>query len=120
MAALCRTESGTFTLADAHTLAELEEMTEEERLSLPAPTETLFSDCPAITLDGFFLRLADSGQHIFLHKLPGHTAVSLPEGTLVRMYGREKGFFALGCVGMYTDDTGNACPAVKPVKKFVL
>ena len=119
MASLRRAETGGFTLADTHTLEELEAMTDVERFSLLRPAESLFSDLPRLTLGGFFLHLAESGQPVFLHKL-GHGAENLPEGAYVRMCSAEKGFFALGHCESVTDDTGNARPAVKPVKRFVL
>ena len=122
MASLRRAGTGNYTLDGAHTLEELETLSDEERLSLLAPTETLFSDCPELRLDGFFLHLADSGQPVFLHKLfrDAESAARYPEGTFVRLTSAEKGFFALGEVQNVTDDKGNARLAVRPVKRFVL
>lgn len=122
MASLRRAGTGNYTLDGAHTLEELETLTDEERLTLLAPTETLFSDCPALRLDGFFLHLADSGQPVFLHKLSRtpEFAAQYPEGAFVRLTSAEKGFFALGEVQNVTDDTGTARLAVRPVKRFVL
>ena len=122
MASLRRAGTGTYTLDGAHTLDELEALSDEERLSLLRPTETLFSDCPELRLDGFFLHLADSGQHLFLHKLfrDPEAAARYPLDSYVRLCSAEKGFFALGQVQLFSDDTGVDRPAVRPVKKFVL
>ena len=110
MSALCRTRTGRFTLDDAVTLDELEEMSEEERAAAPLPTEALFEDLPAIELDGFFARLASNGGEIYLKKIGKQFDV----GDTVRLR-RDGEFFALGRVARYPDGD-----AVKPVKLFVL
>ncbi|MCQ2424040.1 MAG: tRNA pseudouridine(55) synthase TruB [Clostridia bacterium] len=110
MASLRRTASGTFSISDAVTLDALAAMTEEERLRLPRPVETLFADLPAVTLPPFFERLFRSGCEIYEHKI----GAAVPAGTSVRVYG-EGGFIALGRVQDYPDG-----PAVRLVKLFVL
>jgi len=110
MAALERSASGSFTLADCVTLDELADMTEEERLARLLPIEQLFDDCPALELKEFFAHLAHSGCEIYQKKV----GASHPVGTRVRMYD-EEGFFALGEVMDYPDGS-----AVKPVKQFRL
>ncbi len=114
MDSLVRTESGPFTLADAVTIAQLEEMTPEERVGRLLPLASFFADCPAVHLPPFYARLAASGCEIYQKKI----GTSIPDGTLVRMYrplGEGAEFFALGRVGDYPDGS-----AVKAVKLFVL
>ena len=108
MKTLCRTECAGFTLADAHTLSEIEAMTDEEKESLIIPIEKLFSDIKSITLSPFFARLARCGVEIYLKKI-GHTAEIGDRFTLYD----ERGFFALGEVREF--DGGLA---VKPIKQF--
>lgn len=110
MSALERTRSGLFTIEGAHTLAELGEMSIDEREGALMPTEELFSDLQEIKLPEFFERLARSGLEIYLKKI----SLSLPPGTRVRLCGKE-GFFALGEVREYPDGA-----AIKPIKQFVI
>lgn len=110
MASLRRVESGSFRIADAVTLDALAATSEEERLSLPRPVETLFSDLPAVRLSPFFERLFRSGCEIYEKKI----GAAVPAGTDVRVYA-EGGFIALGRVADYPDG-----PAVRLVKLFVL
>lgn len=110
MAALRRTRSGNFDLAEAHTIAELETMTYEERCALLVPVEDAFAELEAVELTDFFHRLASSGQEIYLKKLRRE----IPQGTLVRLrHGGE--FFAIGRVDTYPDGD-----AIRPVKQFIL
>ena len=66
MASLRRAGSGTFSLDDAYTPDALEAMTDEERLALLRPTESLFSDLEALSLPPFFERLCDNAVMSFL------------------------------------------------------
>lgn len=109
MAALERTECAGFDLTVAHTLGELEEMSEEERDSLVLPVETVFSELREVRLPAFFERLARCGVEIYLSKL----GVSLSLGERVRMLSKDGSFFALGEVKKF--DTG---AAIKPIKQF--
>lgn len=111
MAALRRVESGPFSLAQAVTLSELEEMTAAERAARLLPLESYFADLPAVVLPDFYARLARNGCEIYQKKI--HTA--LPDGTLVRMCD-SAGFFALGRV---RDDFADGS-AIKAVKLFSL
>ncbi len=111
MAELCRTETGGFPLQDAHTLAEIENMTEDERLSLLIPTEQLFADLKKVSLPAFYERLFRSGCEIYLAKIKEN----LPTGTRVRITNANGEFFALGEVREYPDG-----PAIKAIKTFVL
>ena len=110
MSALVRTQTGVFTLEQAVTIAELEQMSFEERLTLPKPVESLFTDIPAININEFYAKLIRGGTELYQKKL--HT--DYPVGQLLRL--RCKGeFIALGRVTEY--ETGTA---VKPEKLFVL
>ncbi len=109
MAALCRTEAAGFALSAAHTLAELEAMSEEERSAAILPVEGLFESAPAVTLPPFFARLARSGLEIYQKKI----GAAYPLGTRVRM--RDTGgFFALGEVREFDDGS-----AIKPIRMFL-
>ncbi len=108
MSALTRTRASIFTLDDAVTLDELENMSECERASRIVPVERVFESYTKVTLPPFFARLASCGNPIYLGKL----GISLEEGERVRLYGDE-GFFAIGeCV--LTDEGA----AIKPIKQF--
>ncbi len=110
MSGLCRTRSGPFTLDRAVTVEELENMTFEERLALPMPTESLFEDLPKIVVNGFFEKLVKSGAELYQKKL----GTSFSDGALVRI-NSEKEFIALGKVAEYPSGS-----AIKAVKLFVL
>ena len=108
MKTLCRGSASGFSLSDAHTLEELESMSEEERRRVIYPVEHIFSDKPAVTLTEFFSRLARAGQQIYLKKI----GKSLPIGQLVRLCDGD-GFFALGEVRDFDGET-----AIKPIRQF--
>lgn len=108
MKTLERLSAGGYSVKDAHTLSELENMSEEERLSLIRPTESIFENLPKITLPPFFARLARCGVEIYLKKI----SVTAGIGEKFRLCD-EKGFFAIGEVREF--DTGLA---VKPIKQF--
>lgn len=110
MSRLVRTRSGPFDLSNSYTIAEIEAMEFEERLTLPMPTETLFKDLPAIEVNDFYTKLIKNGEKLYQKKL----GTAFPDGALVRvMSGGE--FIALGKVSEF--DGGSA---VKSVKLFVL
>ncbi len=92
MASLQRRQACGFDLADAHTLAELEKMTEEERSSLLIPTESLFADLTEIRLPAFYERLIRSGCAVAQKKL----RTNLELGNRVRLSDESGHFFALG------------------------
>lgn len=108
MKTLCRASASGFTLDDAHTLAELENMTETERDGCIFPVEYIFRDLAAVTLPDFFSRLAHSGLEIYLKKIN----LTLPEGTRVRLLDKD-GFFAVGEVKEYENGL-----AIKPIRQF--
>jgi tRNA pseudouridine55 synthase len=108
MSSLERVEASGFTLDDAHTLGEIEAMSEEERLALVIPTEAAFQNWQSVTLPDFFSRLCHSGLEIYLKKI----GVSLDVGTRVKIYDKN-GFFAVGEVREY-----DAGLAIKPIRQF--
>ena len=110
MTELIRTESGTFNINDSYTIAELEEMDLEKRLSLLTPVESLFTEAPAVTLPDFYAKLCRSGCEIYQSKIKTNVAL----GTFVRICDKN-GFFALGQVKDYEGGS-----AIKSLKLFVL
>ncbi len=108
MKTLCRASASGFSLADAHTIGELENMTDSEREECIFPVEYIFRNLPEVRLPAFFARLAHSGLEIYLKKI----GLDLPLGARVRLKD-EKGFFALGEVREF--DNGLA---IKPIKQF--
>lgn len=108
MSALCRTEASGYPIAKAHTLAQLEAMSQEERRACVLPVEDIFRDLPALTLLPFFSRLAHAGLEIYEKKI----GTALPLGTRVRLCDSD-GFFAVGEVREYEDGL-----AIKPIRQF--
>lgn len=111
MATLERTETGGFSLDEAHTVSELEAMSEDERLSLLIPTERLFESLPTVALPEFFEKLCRGGCEIYQKKL--RTDFSL--GERVRLCRADGSFFALGEVREYEGES-----AIKSIKIFEL
>ena len=108
MKTLERTECAGFTIKDAHTLDEIEKMSEEEREALIIPTEELFPTVESITLSPFFTRLARCGVEIYLKKIN----ITAEVGKRFKLFD-ENGFFALGEVREFEDGL-----AIKPIKQF--
>lgn len=110
MSSLRREKSGPFTLADAHTVEELETLDEAALTALVRPVESLFPDLPAVEVNDFYLKLIRGGTELYQKKL----RTSFDVGTMVRIrHGGE--FIALGQVEEFPDGT-----AVKPLKLFSL
>ena len=109
MAALRRTETGHFALADCVTPDQLEQMTDEERVARLVPTESLFADLPAVKLPAFYEKLCRNGCEIYQKKI----GVDHKIGTRVRLCDANGQFFALGEVREYE---GGA--AIKGIKYF--
>lgn len=108
MKTLQRASASGFSLADAHTLSELEAMTESEREACVFDVEYIFRKYEEVKLPEFFSRLAHSGLEIYLKKIN----LDLPTGTLVRL-SDDKGFFALGEVREFEQGR-----AIKPIRQF--
>jgi tRNA pseudouridine55 synthase len=111
MATLERTETCGFRIEQSHTVDELAEMTEAEREALLIPTESLFEDCPVVTLPEFFEKLCRGGCEIYQKKIGTHHEI----GTRVRVCNADGKFFALGEVRNYEGGT-----AIKSIKMFDL
>ena len=108
MKTLCRTCASGFTLSEAHTLSELEAMSESDKASVIMPVERVFEKYPEIVLAPFFARLAHHGLEIYLRKI----GVELNVGDIVRLCDSE-GFFAVGEVREYEEGR-----AIKPIRQF--
>ncbi len=108
METLERTKASVFTLEDAHTLSELENMSSKEREALIIPEERIFLSYDEVKLSPFFSKLAHSGLEIYLSKI----SKNMEEGTLVRLSDAD-GFFALGEVRNFSEGL-----AIKPIKQF--
>lgn len=110
MSELRRTGACGFSLDDAHTFEELEEMTIEERYDLLLPTESAFAELPVVHLPDFFATLAHRGNEVYQHKI----GTAFDEGVRVRLFDK-KGFFAFAEVRTFADGT-----ALKPIKQIRL
>lgn len=108
MSSLCRIEAGGFSIDQAASIAELEEMNEEERVARLVPTSSLFDTLPSLKLADFYERLSRNGCEIYQKKI----RTAFPIGTKLALYGKD-GFFALGEVRDYPDGS-----AVKVIKLF--
>ncbi len=110
MSALCRLEAGGFTLDQAHTLSQIENMSEEEREALIIPIEKIFERYEAVRLPEFYANLAHNGAPIYQRKIK----TDFPLGSFLRLYDKD-GFFALGEVVLKDGET-----VIKPQKQFAL
>ena len=108
MKTLVRLSASGYTIDEAKTLTELEEMTREERESLIYPQEDVLKKYECVILPEFFSRLAHAGQEIYLHKIKKDYKV----GTVLRIADAD-GFFAVGEVKEF--DGGLA---IKPIRQF--
>lgn len=108
MSSLKRLTASGFPISEAHTLEELENMTEEERVGVILPIERVFEKYDVVTLPDFFARLAHHGLEIYQKKIK--TAYNV--GERVRLYD-SLGFFAVGEVMQFEDGT-----AIKPIRQF--
>ena len=110
MSSLIRVRTGNFTLENAVTIEELENMTFEERVALPLPTVKLFECLRSISVNDFYAKLIKGGTELYQKKL----GTSFDDGELIRiMHAGE--FLALGRVCEYEKGS-----AVKPEKLFIL
>ena len=107
MSSLLRTETGGFTLDSAHTLEELESLSQEQRYSLLVPVEKLFEELPSITFPEFFEKLATNGVEIYQKKI----GTKFEADTLLRVFSKNGAFIGLAKVGEYQN--GSAIKIVK-------
>ena len=110
MKTLERLSAGGYTVDDAHTLSEIEGMSEDERAALVLPIDSVFKDMDAVKLPPFFARLARCGVEIYLKKI----GLSAEVGRRFRLYDGDE-FFALGEVREFEDGF-----AIKPIKQFAV
>lgn len=108
MSSLRRLTASGFSISEAHTLEELENMTDEERVGVILPVERVFEKYDVVALPDFFARLAHHGLEIYQKKIK--TAYNV--GERVRLYD-SLGFFAVGEVMQFEDGT-----AIKPIRQF--
>ena len=108
MSSLTRTETGGYPISDAFTIAELEQMSEEERQAKLLPIESLFETLPKLTLADFYEKLSRNGCEIYQKKIK----TDFPVGQKIALYGKG-GFYAIGEVRDY-----EAGCAVKVIKLF--
>ena len=108
MKTLMRAEASVFDITEAHTVTEIEAMSEAERCALIIPVERVFMKHREVRLPPFFEKLCRSGLEIYLSKI----GFSAECGERLRIIGAD-GFFALGEVREYEDGL-----AIKPIKQF--
>ena len=108
MKTLMRAEASVFDISEAHTITEIEAMSEEERCALVIPVERVFMKYREVRLPAFFEKLCRSGLEIYLSKI----GFSAERGARLRIIGAD-GFFALGEVREYEGGL-----AIKPIKQF--
>ena len=108
MHALRRVASGGFSLDDAYTLEQLEAMSEEERILLLRPVESVFGDLEALRLPTFYEKLSKNGCEIYQKKV----GTQYPVGTRLRLYD-QNGFYAVAEVRDYEGGS-----AIKAIKRF--
>lgn len=109
MKTLTRLSASGYSIDEAKTLSEFENMSEDERLKTVYPTEDVFKKYELVTLPDFFARLAHSGQEIYLHKIKKDFKL----GDVVRI-ADSNGFFAVGEVKEFD----NGLLAIKPIRQF--
>lgn len=112
MASLERSAACGFSITDAHTVEEIEELSDADRLGLLRPVEDIFYELDAVKLPFFYERLFRSGCEIYLKKakLPEY-----PVGTRLRVLDSNGEFFALGEIRDYEGGS-----ALKSIKLFSL
>ena len=110
MQSLVRTRVGEFRLADALTLAQLQELRDTDGLEEALlPTDRIFADFHAVHVEEKWRKLIDNGNAFY----PGQTMeqTTYPAGEWVRVYREDDSF-----VGIYAYD--RAKEWYKPVKIF--
>ena len=111
MKSLLRTKVGAFGIKDAYTLAQLEQLWDEERLEeILFPVESAFEECPMLHVKQKFQKLLENGNSIY----PSQTVENKVHepGAWVRVYGADNRF-----MGVYAYVSERAW--YKPVKMFL-
>ena len=108
MTSLCRMSAAGYPISAAHTLKEIEELSENEREALIIPIDKIFPDKKDVVLQPFFSRLARCGVSLYQRKI----GTDIPEGEIVKL-GDENGFFALG-QSVISDGE----KMIKPIRQF--
>ena len=108
MKTLTRLSASGYQISEAHTLTQLEDMSEDERKKCVYPVEDVFKKYELVVLTAFFARLAHAGQEIYLNKIKK----SFKSGDVVRI-ADSNGFFAVGEVREYENGL-----AIKPIRQF--
>lgn len=109
MKQLTRTQSGHFTIDQALTLSQIEQLRDEDKLEEQIlPVDAVFSDYPAVKIFPQFRKMIDNGNSFALH----HCEMLQPvtDGTEVRVYRDDERF-----CGIYRRDG----EIYKPVKMFL-
>lgn len=111
MQSLRRTAVGRFTLENALTLGELQQLKDQERLeTVILPVDSVFQDCPALHVSGEDLRFLNNGNSLYPQQTEEKTRYE--SGQWVRFY-RADGSFA----GIYAYDRQSQW--YRPVKMFL-
>ena len=108
MSSLDRTSVDRFSLDDALTPDELENMNESERLSRLLPVEFAFSELPIVNLPPFYAKLFQNGNEIYQKKIG--TSFDLSQRMRVYIGGE---FYALAEIREFEQGT-----AIYGIKRF--
>ena len=111
MATLERAEACGISIDECHTIEELQNIDEPDRMGILLPTERLFDDLEAVRLPAFFEKLFRDGCPIYQKKIK----TNYPVGTRVKICSENGRFFALGSIVEREEGT-----AIKSVKIFEL
>ena len=110
MQSLMRTKVGIFKLENAITLAELEQLRDEDRIGEKLyAVDSIFGECPALHAKEETIRLLENGNSFYPNQM--EEKKTYPSGQWVRVYGKERFF------GIYAYDSETR--RYKPVKMFL-
>lgn len=110
MQSLERTKVGIFKEEDAITLAQLEMLRDEDRISEKLyEVDSIFGECPALHAKEETIRLLENGNSFYSNQV--EEKKTYPEGMWVRVYGNKRFF------GIYAYDS--VTHRYKPVKMFL-
>ena len=110
MQSLVRTKVGIFKLENAITLAELEQLRDEDRIDEKLyAVDSIFGECPVLHAKEEAIRLLENGNSFYPNQM--EEKKTYPSGQWVRVYGKERFF------GIYAYDSETR--RYKPVKMFL-